>query len=92
MIERLHPHVSKSRSIRCSIALILARGKCQRKNKLVGGGAQASMEPGTANEQCELHVDPLAHLPDVQLCGYFGPTRAHHLGQAGLIGHGRPHC
>ena len=41
-----------------------------------GGGAQASTEPGTANEQHEPHVDPLAHLPNVQPRGYFGPSQS----------------
>ena len=76
MAERLHPHVSKSRSIGCSNAPVLARGgNCQRKNR-PEGGPQASTELGTADEQREPHVDPLAHLPDVQPRGYFGPSHS----------------
>ena len=40
---------------------------------LRGEGPQASTEPGTAIEQHESHVDPLAHLLDVQSRGSFGP-------------------
>ena len=29
-----------------------------------------------ADEQREPHVDPLAHLLDVQSCGYFGPNQS----------------
>ena len=46
------------------------------KEQTQGGGAQASTEPGTADEQREPHVDPLAHLPDVQPRGYFGPSHS----------------
>ena len=67
---------SSWRSIECNNAPVLARGgKCQRKNR-PEGGAQASTEPGTVDEQHELHVDPLAHLPDVQPHGYFGPSQS----------------
>ena len=58
----------------------------------IQGGAQASMEPGMANEQRESHVDSLAHLLEsVQSRGYLVSARAHHLGQAGLTCHERPH-
>ena len=77
MVERLHPHVSTSRSINlCNNASVLARGKRQRKNRLEGGGAQASTEPGIVDEQCELHVDLFPHLSDVQPRGYFGPSQS----------------
>ena len=46
------------------------------RTDLRGGGLQASTELGTADEQREPHVDPLAHLPDVQPRGYFGPSHS----------------
>ena len=66
--------------------------KCQRKNRPKGRGAQASTKLGTANEQRKPHVDPLAHLPDVQPRGYFGPSQSALSRTGGAsIGHARPH-
>ena len=56
---------------------------------------QVSTEASTTDKcglvPIELHVDPLAHLPDVQPRRYFGPSNTHHLEQAGQTGHERPH-
>ena len=56
---------------------------------------QVSTEAGTADEcgpvPIELPVDPLVHLPDVQLRGYLVPATTYHLEQAGQTSHGRPH-
>ena len=67
MVERLHPHVSKSRSIKCSNAPVWPK-EASANERTDPGGSQAFTEPGTMDEQCKLHVDPLAYLPDVQPC------------------------